>query len=39
MDELIEALGEAWIMYTHDEQPAQPAVHPATQSLNVLVPA
>jgi predicted RNase H-like HicB family nuclease len=39
MDELIEALGEAWVMYTHDEQPARPAVHPATQSLNVLVPA
>jgi predicted RNase H-like HicB family nuclease len=39
MDELIEALGEAWIMYTHDENPSRPAVHPATQSLNVLVPA
>lgn len=39
MDELIEALGEAWIMYTHDENPSPPAAHPATQSLNVLVPA
>jgi predicted RNase H-like HicB family nuclease len=39
MDELIEAIGEAWIMYTHDEKPSPPAIHPATQSLNVLVPA
>jgi predicted RNase H-like HicB family nuclease len=39
MDELIEALGEAWIMYTHDEKPSSPAIHPTTQSLNVLVPA
>jgi predicted RNase H-like HicB family nuclease len=39
MDELIEALGEAWIMYTHDENTSRPAVHPATQSLSVLVPA
>jgi predicted RNase H-like HicB family nuclease len=37
MDELIEALGEAWALYTHDDE--RPAVHPATQSLNVLVPA
>jgi predicted RNase H-like HicB family nuclease len=41
MDALIEAVGEAWALYTSDErtgrQPA--AVHPATQSLSVLVPA
>lgn len=38
MDELLEALGEAWVMYTHDDESSRPAVHPATQSLNVLVP-
>jgi predicted RNase H-like HicB family nuclease len=39
IDELIDALGEAWLLYTHDAQPATHAMHVATQSLNVLVPA
>jgi predicted RNase H-like HicB family nuclease len=41
MDELIEALGEAWSLYTSDERSGQQpvSVHPATQSLSVLVPA
>ena len=41
MDALIEAVGEAWALYTSDERTARrPAlVHPATQSLSVLVPA
>jgi predicted RNase H-like HicB family nuclease len=40
MDELIEALGEAWGMYSNDEKPAtSAAIYPATQSLSVLVPA
>jgi hypothetical protein len=32
-------LGEAWVLYTHDDETSRPPVHPATQSLNVLVPA
>lgn len=40
MDELIEALGEAWALYTSDEgSPPQAVVTPATRSLHVLVPA
>jgi predicted RNase H-like HicB family nuclease len=40
MDELIEALGEAWALYSSDEGSAlQAAVAPTTQSLHVLVPA
>jgi predicted RNase H-like HicB family nuclease len=39
MDELIEALGEAWLLYTHHEQPAESALRVAAQSVNVLVPA
>jgi predicted RNase H-like HicB family nuclease len=38
MDELIEALGEAWLLYTHDEQPTRREMHVAAQSVNVLVP-
>lgn len=40
MDELLEALGEAWALYTNDDgSPPQAAVTPSTQSLHVLVPA
>jgi predicted RNase H-like HicB family nuclease len=40
MDELIEALGEAWALYTSDDRSTpQAVVTPATQSLHVLVPA
>ncbi|MGA9876165.1 MAG: type II toxin-antitoxin system HicB family antitoxin [Solirubrobacteraceae bacterium] len=39
MDDLIEALGEAWLLYTSDKQPVAREMHVATQSLNVLVPA
>jgi predicted RNase H-like HicB family nuclease len=40
MDELIEALGEAWSLYASDDHSGpQTAVTPATQSLHVLVPA
>jgi predicted RNase H-like HicB family nuclease len=40
MDELIEALGEAWSLYASDDcSGPQTAVTPATQSLHVLVPA
>jgi predicted RNase H-like HicB family nuclease len=40
MDELIESLGEAWALYTNDDDAVpQPAVTPATQLLHVLVPA
>jgi predicted RNase H-like HicB family nuclease len=40
MDELIEALGEAWALYTSDDSSApQATVTPATQSLRVLVSA
>lgn len=40
IDELIEALGEAWVLYTSDGAASgQHAVHPAAQSLSVLVPA
>jgi predicted RNase H-like HicB family nuclease len=39
IDELVEALGEAWLLYTHDAQPSGRQTHVATQSLNVLVPA
>ncbi|MHB8531188.1 MAG: type II toxin-antitoxin system HicB family antitoxin [Solirubrobacteraceae bacterium] len=38
MDELIDALGEAWALYTSDERAGEPRpVHPAAQSLSVLV--
>lgn len=40
MDELIEALGEAWTLYSGDAGPPPfPAVHPSTRSLRLLVPA
>ncbi len=40
MDELIESLGEAWALYTSDDDSVpQAAVTPATQSLRVVVPA
>jgi predicted RNase H-like HicB family nuclease len=40
MDELIESLGEAWVLYTSDDDSVpQATVTPATQSLHVLVPA
>jgi predicted RNase H-like HicB family nuclease len=38
MDELIEALGEAWLLYTHQEQPTGHEKRAAAQSVNVLVP-
>jgi predicted RNase H-like HicB family nuclease len=39
MDELLESLGEAWALYTSDDDAAPlAAVTPATQSLRVLVP-
>jgi predicted RNase H-like HicB family nuclease len=38
IDELIEALGEAWLLYTSDESLTERQMHVATQSLNVLVP-
>jgi predicted RNase H-like HicB family nuclease len=39
MDELLEAVGEAWHLYTHDDEAARPVTPPATQLLQVLVPA
>jgi predicted RNase H-like HicB family nuclease len=41
IDELIEAVGEAWALYTSDERTGRQttSAHPATQSLSVLVPA
>lgn len=39
IDELVEALGEAWLLYSHDEQPNGQRPRVATQSLSVLVPA
>jgi predicted RNase H-like HicB family nuclease len=40
MDELIDELGEAWALYSGDEEARAPeAARPATQSLSVLVPA
>jgi hypothetical protein len=40
VDELIEALGNAWALYASDERSGEPrAVQPATQSLSVAVPA
>ncbi len=39
MDELLEAVGEAWHLYTHDDKIVQPVTPPATQLLQVLVPA
>ena len=41
MDALVDAVGEAWALYTSDKRTEQrpAAVHPATQSLSVLVPA
>jgi predicted RNase H-like HicB family nuclease len=41
IDQLVEAIGEAWALYSHDDSgPASPPaiVHPLTQSLQVLVP-
>jgi predicted RNase H-like HicB family nuclease len=40
LDELLEALGEAWALYTHEDSPpsdARPSV--ASQSMQVLLPA
>ncbi len=39
MDELLEAVGEAWHLYTHDDKATQSVTPPATQLLRVLVPA
>jgi hypothetical protein len=39
MDELIEALAEAWVLYSHDETQAEVVPTAATQSLRILVPA
>lgn len=40
MDELIEALGEAWALYTSDDALDAPhAAHPAARSLKILVSA
>jgi predicted RNase H-like HicB family nuclease len=39
IDELVEAIGEAWLLYTSSEQVDRREMHIATQSLNVLVPA
>lgn len=42
MDELLEAVGEAWHLYAHDDKAARPVIPtapPATQLLQVLVPA
>jgi hypothetical protein len=39
MDELIEALGRAWALYTSRGDSWVNAVAPAMRSLNVLVPA
>jgi predicted RNase H-like HicB family nuclease len=38
IDELIEAIGEAWLLYTHDgNRPRSLQAHAATRSLSVLV--
>jgi predicted RNase H-like HicB family nuclease len=39
MDELIEAIGEAWALYTHSTRPEPVERCVATQSMSVLVPA
>ena len=39
MDELIEALGEAWQFYSHDEPPLRQQPRAAAQSVSVRVPA
>jgi len=40
MDELIEALGEAWALYTSDDSAEAPkATHPSARTLKILVPA
>jgi predicted RNase H-like HicB family nuclease len=41
MDELVEAIGEAWVLYNHDDNAAETAPTPtaATQSMQILVPA
>lgn len=39
MDELIEALAEAWVLYNHDETQAEKVPTAATQSIRILVPA
>ena len=40
MDELIEALGEAWTLYSGDDSAKAPkAAHPAARTLKILVPA
>ena len=41
IDELVEAIGEAWVLYSHDESTteARPAPSAAAQSMQILVPA
>jgi predicted RNase H-like HicB family nuclease len=40
MDELVEAIGEAWVLYNHDDgAAAAPTPTAATQSMKVLVSA
>jgi predicted RNase H-like HicB family nuclease len=41
MDELIEAIGEAWVLYSHGDSSAEatPAPTAAMQSMQILVPA
>jgi predicted RNase H-like HicB family nuclease len=40
IDELIEAVGEAWELYTGEEASNSPAAgHPAADSLKIVVPA
>jgi predicted RNase H-like HicB family nuclease len=39
IDELVEAIGEAWALYTNEERTVNRRTHVETQSLNVLVPA
>jgi predicted RNase H-like HicB family nuclease len=41
MDELVEAIGEAWVLYSHDDSTSEAAPTPTatTQSMQILVPA
>jgi len=40
MDGLIEALGEAWALYSSDDSAKAPkAAHPSARTLKILVPA
>ncbi len=39
MDELIEALAEAWVLYSHDDTQAEKVPTVATQAIRILVPA